>query len=117
MVALSSKFHGQIWLVFVLTLENGFSQRFHFKGNRKNIGSSKNGTRDFQNNPPFERSARFYVTISGKYERFQYFNFEKDFLENGNLFEKTEVPCFQFKTLRQKMHHFYTKLPNRQIEW
>ena len=28
-------------LVFVLTQENANSQRFHFKGNRKSIGSSK----------------------------------------------------------------------------
>ena len=49
----------------------------------------KNGTRDFQNSPPFERSACFYVTISGNFERFQYFNFEADFLENEILFQKT----------------------------
>ena len=28
-------------LVFVLTQENAFSQRFHFKANRRSIGSSK----------------------------------------------------------------------------
>ena len=27
--------------------------------------------------------------ISGNFERFQYFNFETDFLENENLFQKT----------------------------
>ena len=46
---------------------------------------------DFQNIFPFERSAYFYVTISGNFERFQYFNFETDFLENENLFQKTVV--------------------------
>ena len=30
----------------------------------------KNGTRDFQNDPPFERSACFYVTISESFKRF-----------------------------------------------
>ena len=69
-------------LVFILTQENGFSQRFHFKANRKSIYSSKYSTRDFQNSRPFERSECFYVTISGYFERFQYFNFEIDFLEN-----------------------------------
>ena len=59
-------------LVFVLTFENTFSQRFHFKANRKSIDSSKKGTRDFQNSPPFERSACFYVTISESFKRFQY---------------------------------------------
>ena len=42
---------------------------------------------DFQNNP-LERSASFYVTISGNFERFQCFNFETDFLENENPFQK-----------------------------
>ena len=67
---------------------------FHFKANRKIIGSSKNGTRDFQNSLPFERSACFYVTISGNFARFQYFNSETDFVENENLFQKTRVPFF-----------------------
>ena len=30
----------------------------------------KNGTRDFQNSPPFERPAYFYVTISESFKRF-----------------------------------------------
>ena len=34
------------------------------------------------------------MTISGNFERFQYFNFEADFLENENLFQKTGVPFF-----------------------
>ena len=42
----------------------------------------KKGTRDFQNRPPFERSLCFYVTITGNFAGFQYFNFETDFLEN-----------------------------------
>ena len=46
----------------------------------------KNGTRDFQGSPPFERSSCFYVTISGNLERFQYFNCETVFLENEKLF-------------------------------
>ena len=54
----------------------------------------KNGTRDFQNTPPFERSTCFYVTISENFKRFQYFNFETDFLENENLFQTTGVPFF-----------------------
>ena len=49
---------------------------------------------DFLQSPPFERSACFYVTISGNFKRFQYFNFETDFLENENLFQKTGVQFF-----------------------
>ena len=50
--------------------------------------------RDFQNSPPFERSPGFYVTINGNFERFQYLNFEIDFLENENLFLKKLEHCF-----------------------
>ena len=35
--------------------------------------------------------ACFYVTISGNFERFQYFYFETDFPENENPFPKTGV--------------------------
>ena len=44
-------------LVFVLTLENVFCQRFHYKANIKSIGSSEKRYRDFQNSTPLERSA------------------------------------------------------------
>ena len=30
------------------------------------------------------------MAISGNFDRFQYFNFEADFLENENLFKKLE---------------------------
>ena len=49
---------------------------------------------DFQNSPLFERSACFYVVISENFEHFQYFNFEADFLENENFFQKTGVLFF-----------------------
>ena len=52
----------------------------------------KNGSREFQNNPPFERLGCFYVTINGNFEHFQYFQFEIDFLENENFFQKTGGP-------------------------
>ena len=67
--------------VFILTLENAF--RFYFKLNR-------NSPRDFQSGPPFDR--RVFVAINENFKRFQYFNFETDFLENENLFQKTGVP-------------------------
>ena len=69
----------------------------------------KSGTRNFQNSPPFERSACFYVTTSGNFERFQYFNFETDFLENNNLFQKNWSTAFQLKALRLKTYHFHPK--------
>ena len=47
--------------------------------------------------PPFKRSACFYVTISGNFQRFQYFDFETNFLKNEKLFQKTGVPFFRWK--------------------
>ena len=60
----------------------------------------KNGARDFQNSPPFERY--FYVTISENFEHFQYFNCETDFLENENVFQKTGVQFFSERTKIEK---------------
>ena len=37
---LSARFTAKFWLAFVLTLENAFSWRFHFKANIKSTGSS-----------------------------------------------------------------------------
>ena len=65
-----------------------FLRDFILKPSERALILLKNGTRDFQNNPPFERPACFYVTISGNFERFQYLNFETNFLENENLFPK-----------------------------
>ena len=81
-----------------------------------------NGTRDFQNRPSFERSACFYVTTTGNFERFHYFIFETNFLKNGNLFSKNWSTVFYFKVLRLKAQCFHTKLPYqkpmlREIEW
>ena len=42
----------------------------------------------------FERSACFYVIIIGNFERFHYFYFETNFLDNEKLFQKTEIPFF-----------------------
>ena len=36
----------------------------------ESVGSSKNGTRDFQNGPPFARSVCFYAIISENFKRF-----------------------------------------------
>ena len=52
----------------------------------------KNYTKDFQNSPSFVKSACFYVTICGNIERFQYLNFETNFLQNEKLFQETGVP-------------------------
>ena len=56
------------------------------------------------------------MAISDNFKRFQYFNFEIDFLENEILFQKVGLPFFSWK------YHFHTKLQFqrpmlRQIEW
>ena len=43
---------------------------------------------------PFEGSACFPVIITGNSERFQYVNFETNFLKNENFLQKTGVPIF-----------------------
>ena len=62
------------------------------------------------------------MTITGNFERFQCFNFESDFLENKNLFQKAGIPFFSWKHFRLKTHHFHIKLPYqkpvlKQIKW
>ena len=49
---------------------------------------------DFQNSPPFKKAECFYVTVGESFRPFQYFNFEANFLENENLYQKTGVPFF-----------------------
>ena len=93
-VLLPASFMAKFELVFVLTMENDFFRGFILKPTERAQVLLKNGTRDFQNSPPFERSACFYVTISESFKRFQYFNFETDFLENENLFQETGTPVF-----------------------
>ena len=64
-----------------------FLRGFILKSTERGYLLLKDGTKDFQNSPLFARSTCFYVTISGNFERFQYFNFEIDFLENENIFQ------------------------------
>ena len=87
--------YGKIWVSFCLSTGKHFFLEVSFSSQQKESKVLlRNGTRYFQNSPPFERSACFYVTISENFEHFQYFNFETDFLENENFFQKTGVPFF-----------------------
>ena len=65
---------------------------------------------DFQNSPLFERSACFYVTITGNFERFQYFNFEKNFLIRENFKKKKKKMENRFLVESTKVGK--TTLPN-----
>ena len=101
-------------LVFILAQENAFLYRFHFNGNSKNICSFKIGI--FKSNPPFERLACFYETITGNFERFQYFNFEINFLKN-TLFKKLEYHFLVESTKIDNITFPYKIALLRQIKW
>ena len=95
-------------LVFVLTQENVSSKRFNFKTSRKT--SLNNGTRYFQNDPPFIRSTHFHVKTTRDFEYFQYFKFETlQFFKT--FFEKLEY--FLFVEIRA--HYFITKLSYQKL--
>ena len=94
---LPARFTAKFVLVFVLTLETIFLRGFILKPSETAQLLLKNDNRDFQNSPPFEKSACFYVTICENFKRFQQFNVETDFLENENLCQKTGVPSFSWK--------------------
>ena len=93
---LPASFSAKFVLVFV-HWKTLFLRGFILKPTERTKALLKNGTRDFQNSPPFERSLCFYMTISEDFKHFQYFNFEIDFLENKNLFQKTGVQFFIWK--------------------
>ena len=77
----------------------------------------KSGTRDFQNSLPFERSACFSVTINESFKRFQYFNFETNFLENKILLQKTRVPfLFETTQIENTLFPFKTALSETNIK-
>ena len=81
---LSTNFTAKCHLVFVLTKESTSFKRFYFTTNRKTLGSSKNYIKNFT----------MTMTITGDFERFQYFNFEASFLKKENFSRKTGVPLF-----------------------
>ena len=65
----------KIELVTVLTQDNAFSfWGFVLETTETALVLLKNGIRDFQNSPPFERLTSFYVTITRNFESLQYFN-------------------------------------------
>ena len=107
---LSVTFPLKFELVFVLTFENAFFRVFILKPTERAQILLQGDTRDFQNSPPFGRSACFFfVTISENLKHFLYINFNSNFLQSKNVFQKTGVPFFYLKPLRLKTH-FHSKL-------
>ena len=54
------------------------------------------------------------MTIAENFKRFQYFDFETDFLANENLFQKTEVP-FLVESTNIENAYLHTKLPYQKL--
>ena len=96
MVAPFSKFTAKFGLVFALTLENAFSQRFHFQANRKSIGSSKKRYQGFSKQPSV---GEISMVLCQNFEHFQYFNFEADLQKKTNLFSKN---CTEYRVLVER---------------
>ena len=88
---LSASFTAKFGLVFVLTLKNAFSRRFHFQDNRKSIGSSKKTVLEIFKIALRLRDRHVFMWRSVKILSIFsiYFNFETNFLENENFFQKT----------------------------
>ena len=88
---LLARFTAKFELVFVLTLENASSLRFHFKANRKSIHSSKKRYWDFQNRPLFERSAFFFMWQSFEIlNDFNTLSLKQIFWKTKTFFKKLE---------------------------
>ena len=81
----------------------------------------KNGTRDFQNTPSVWEIDMFLCDDQWKFQTFQHFNFEINFRENENLFQKTGVPFFSWNHYDLKhiisIQNCCEKPMLRQIEW
>ena len=85
---LSASVTTKFQLVFILT------QKMLLNSTKSMWVFLKSGTRDLQNNPSLKRLAYFYESITGNFQRFQYVNFETNFLKNEKVFQNTGVRCF-----------------------
>ena len=97
-----------------------FLRIFFLKPTERTSVLLKNGARSFRNCSLLERSACFYETIAGNFERFD-FKFKTKFLKLQILF-KNWCAVFYLKVLRLKTQQFHTKLLCQkpmltQIEW
>ena len=122
-------------LVFVLTQKNVLSSRFHFKVNRKSIGSSKKRYQGFTRKIALRLSDQhvfFFVAITRDFDRSRDRHvFMWQWLEILNVFNiltlkqifwKAQALFKKLVVLRLTTQHFYTKLlcqkpMLRQMEW
>ena len=100
---LSASFMAKFGLIFVSTLENTFFRGFILKPTERAWVLLKNGARDFQNSPLFERLACFYLLISEKnfFKKLEYcFLVESTKIENASFSYKTSISKANLKTNR-----------------
>ena len=67
-----------------------FLRGFILKPTERAYVDLKNDARNFQNSPPFERLACFYVTISGNFERFQTLTLKQIFWKTKTFVKKPD---------------------------
>ena len=114
----SVTFTAKLELVFISTFENAFFRVFILKPTERAKVVLKNATRDFQNNPPFERSACFVWKSVKVSNVFSALTLKQIFWKK----KKNWSTVFELKPLRLKAHHFHWKLLCQkpmltQIEW
>ena len=91
MLLLSSGFTAKFGLVFVLTKENAFSETFHFKANRKSIGSSKKWCYGFSKWPSVWEAGMVFMWQSLKtLNIFNIFTLKQILWKTKNVFKKLE---------------------------
>ena len=62
----------------------------------------------------FTQYNMFFMWVTRNIERFQYFNFETNFLKNEKLFQNTGVPIFSWKYKDQKSNISNISKSNKQ---
>ena len=95
-----------------------FIRSFIFKPTEKIKAPLKNSSRDFKNKRQFKRSTYFYMTITGDFKRFHYFNFNINFLEKQKPFLKNWTTVFRWRYWDWK-HNISIRQTSilRQVAW
>ena len=87
---LPASFMAKFELAFVLTLEKVFLRGLILTPTERASVLLKNSTRDFQDSPPFERSACFYMTITQNLNVFNTLTLKQIFWKAKTFFEKLD---------------------------
>ena len=94
---ISATFTTKFELVFVITLENAFSQRFHFKTSRTNMGASMKQYQGFSKQPWIWEIGLLLCDNHWTFWMFSILWLLNKFSEKRNLFQKTRKYFFSWK--------------------